>query len=305
MRVSATQLDLAAAESAPEGESAQPWRDELSDRVEKFRKRRARLQPDEEPAQNLELNFGEPDAPADQGFLDGAMVPFEPPDQGNEVELGEPAITFAEESPAGETMVLDAPEEAPIQLETAPAESQEMYWGEPPPQTEPMEIQVGAPPHALTEPEETGGILIAPLGRRFLAGLTDALVLLMGAAVFGVISWRFCGRISLSSLNVAVLGVVAVIGIFAYFGVFTALASATPGLIWSGCEICNLRGARPSVQESLWRALGVLVSLSALMLGFIWACVDSDRLTWHDRMSGTVITEAQHPAHLVRQGAGA
>ena len=23
------------------------------------------------------------------------------------------------------------------------------------------------------------------------------------------------------------------------------------------------------------------------MLGFIWACVDSDSLTWHDRMSGT------------------
>jgi hypothetical protein len=27
------------------------------------------------------------------------------------------------------------------------------------------------------------------------------------------------------------------------------------------------------------------------MLGFIWACVDSDGLTWHDRMSGTVITQ--------------
>ena len=31
------------------------------------------------------------------------------------------------------------------------------------------------------------------------------------------------------------------------------------------------------------------------MLGFIWAWVDTDSLTWHDRMSGTVITVA-HPA---------
>jgi hypothetical protein len=34
------------------------------------------------------------------------------------------------------------------------------------------------------------------------------------------------------------------------------------------------------------------------MLGFIWACVDSDTLTWHDRMSGTVITMEHTAAHL-------
>jgi hypothetical protein len=52
------------------------------------------------------------------------------------------------------------------------------------------------------------------------------------------------------------------------------------------------------VRESFWRAFGVLVSLSALMLGFVWACVDSDSLTWHDRMSGTVITEERNAPDL-------
>ncbi|MGD1104323.1 MAG: hypothetical protein ABSA59_19915, partial [Terriglobia bacterium] len=54
----------------------------------------------------------------------------------------------------------------------------------------------------------------------------------------------------------------------------------------------------PTVRESFWRAFGVLVSLSALMLGFVWACVDSDGLTWHDRMSGTVIAEGRNAADL-------
>jgi uncharacterized RDD family membrane protein YckC len=142
------------------------------------------------------------------------------------------------------------------------------------------------------------GIFLAPLGRRILAGLMDALVLILGAAVFGIISWRFCGRVSLVPLNIAVLGFVAVILIFAYFAAFTAIASATPGLLWMGCEIRNLRGGHPTVRESLWRAFGVLVSLSALMVGFVWACVDSDSLTWHDRMSGTIITEEHNaPGH--------
>ncbi len=116
-------------------------------------------------------------------------------------------------------------------------------------------------------------------------------MLILGAAVFGIIFWRFCGRLSLVPLNIAVLGLVAVILIFAYFAFFTAIASATPGLLWMGCEIRNLQGGYPTVRESFWRAFGILVSLSALMLGFVWACVDSDSLTWHDRMSGTVITE--------------
>ena len=186
-----------------------------------------------------------------------------------------------------------------MQLDAAPAEAEEMSLGEPVAKSPPMEILVGSPTEtAPEEAAEVRGIFLAPLGRRFLAGLTDALVLMLGAAVFGIIFWRFCGRLSLVPLNIAVLGLVAVILIFAYFAVFTAIASATPGLLWMGCEIRNLQGDHPTVRESFWRAFGVLVSLSALMLGFIWACVDSDSLTWHDRMSGTVITEEHIAADL-------
>ena len=179
-----------------------------------------------------------------------------------------------------------------------------MSLGEPVEKSPPMEILVGSPTETAPEEEAAGEIYLAPLGRRFLAGLTDTLVLMLGAAVFGIIFWRFCGRLSLVPLNIAVLGLVAVILIFAYFAVFTAVASATPGLLWMGCEIRNLSGDYPTPSESFWRAFGVLVSLSALMLGFIWACVDTDNLTWHDRMSGTVITVAHTASDLAGRGSG-
>jgi uncharacterized RDD family membrane protein YckC len=161
-------------------------------------------------------------------------------------------------------------------------------------ESHPMEIVVGLPeevtPAKAAEPQR---MFLAPVGRRFLAGLTDALVLVAGAALFGVIFWRSGGHLSPNPLSFAVFGVVAIILIFAYFALFTALTSTTPGLLWMGYEIRNLQGVSPTPAESLWRAFGVLVSLSALMLGFLWAWVDSDSLTWHDRMSGTFITDAR------------
>jgi uncharacterized RDD family membrane protein YckC len=178
-----------------------------------------------------------------------------------------------------------------MQLDSAPAETEEMSIGEPVAKSLPMEILVGSPTEtAHEEGERSEGIFLAPLGRRFLAGLTDALVLILGAGVFGIIVWRVCGLVSLVPLNFVVFGLVALILIFAYFAVFTAIASATPGLLWMGCEIRSFQGGHPTVRESLWRAFGVLVSISAFMVGFIWAFVDSDSLTWHDRMSGTAIT---------------
>jgi uncharacterized RDD family membrane protein YckC len=219
---------------------------------------------------------------------------------GFDLELGEPALGLGQDGRSRETPAFEPPNAEGMQLDSAPAEAEEMTWGEPLAKTSPMEILVGSPTRTAPEDEEEAaeGILLAPLGRRFLAGMADTLVLILGAGVFGVIFWRFCGRLSLVPVNIAVLGVVTVILIFAYFAVFAALASATPGLLWMGCEICNLRGGPPTLRESLWRAFGVLVSLSALLLGFVWACVDSDHLTWHDRMSGTVIAEERRAAGL-------
>jgi len=252
------------------------------------------LQPDANPAANLELDFEGPDKPEGHRSLDDTLGSRQDRDSGFDMEIGESPVARGGDGMSREILPLEDPRDEMMQFDAAPAEEEGMSLGESLAESPPMEIIVDSPTGKAPEEEEeeeAEGIYLAPLGRRFVAGLADALVLILGAAVFGVIFWRFCGRLSLVPLNIAVLGLVAVILIFAYFAVFTAIASATPGLLWMGCEIRNLHGDYPTVRESFWRAFGVLVSLSALMLGFVWACVDSDSLTWHDRMSGTAITE--------------
>jgi uncharacterized RDD family membrane protein YckC len=264
-----------------------------------FRKRRGHFQPDVDPTENLDLDFEDSDKPEDIRYVLGPPEAPEEKDSGFDLEIGEPAVTHNEDSLLRESPLLEESGDEVMQLDSAPAETEEMSIGEPVAKNLPMEILVGSPTE--TAPEErdrSEGIFLAPLGRRFLAGLTDAVVLILGAGVFGVIVWRVCGRVSLVPLNVVVLGLIAVIFIFAYFAVFTAIASATPGLLWMACEIRSFQGGHPTVRESLWRAFGVLVSLSAFMVGFIWAFVDSDTLTWHDRMSGTAITAAHSAANL-------
>jgi uncharacterized RDD family membrane protein YckC len=299
VQVSSSEENLTVAKRLQVDERPQDWREELSERVETFRRRRARLQPEVDYAGNLELDFEDPAKPEDHRSIEDVQGIREDRDSVFDLEIGESAVAHVTDDAAREILSLEESGEEMMQLNAAPAEAKGMSLSEPLAESPPMEILVGWPTEiAPVEEEETEGIYLAPLGRRFLAGLTDALVLILGAALFGIIFWRFCGRLSLVPLNIAVLGFVAVILIFAYFAVFTAIASATPGLLWMGCEIRNLRGGHPTVRESFWRALGVLVSLSALMLGFVWACVDSDSLTWHDRMSGTVITEERNAADL-------
>ena len=292
--------DRSATGRSRRGEPAENWREELSERVVNFRKRRARFQPGADPEGNLELDFEDPGKPEDSRSIFGVPGAREERDAGLDLEIGESLTPRSEDGPATEPMAFEeSRDNEMMQLDAAPGESEEMSLGEPTAKSPPMEILVGSPAeNAFEEKEEVVAIFVAPLGRRFLAGLADGLVLMLGAAVFGVIFWRVCGRVSLAPLNIAVLGLVAFILIFAYFVVFTAIAFATPGLLYLGCEIRNLQGEHPTLRESFWRAFGVLVSLAALMVGFIWAYVDSESLTWHDRMSGTVITEEHSAADL-------
>ena len=92
------------------------------------------------------------------------------------------------------------------------------------------------------------------------------------------------------------MALIAIIFVYAYFGLFTALTFSTPGLAWMGIAVRNMEGCPPAPRESLLRAFGYLVSLSAFMMGFFWALVDSDGLTWHDRISGTFLTPLNQEA---------
>lgn len=276
-------------EPAAEQGSQVPWRAELNDRLEDFRRKRGRLQGQFDPGTSLDLEFG---TPADEGAANPVDAPVSEPSRepgGFDVALTPPQ----REMPVLESVPLEKSGEDLRVLSSAAVEAGEKRLHPDETETEPVEIilESSPPPAHPAMPRAMPGTLrVASLGPRFIAGLGDALVLLLGAGLFALIFWAAGGHLSLRPLNIVILGAITVLFVVSYFGLFTALSSSTPGLLWMNLEVRSLDGGPPTPQESFWRAFGYLVSIASLLLGFVWALVDGDHLTWHDHMSGTFIS---------------
>jgi uncharacterized RDD family membrane protein YckC len=268
---------------------ATAWREELAGRLEDHRKRRSRLRGNPQPRGTLDLAFGEPADIEEAEVLDANLI--ESPRNRDGLDL--PISGPQDEVPILDSVPLEKPIDDVRVLTTAAVEAGEAPLVRPELESEPVEIILESSPPSSTASSPRhgpGSKKVAPLGQRFLAGLADTLILLLGAGLFSLIFWVVGGHISRNPLNFVVLGTIATLFVLAYFGFFTALSASTPGLLWMNLEVQSLDGGAPSPQESFWRSFGYLVSIASLLLGFLWAVVDSDHLTWHDHMSNTFIT---------------
>jgi len=273
-------------------EAARPWREELSERVQDFRRRRARLRGDFDPSQSLEFDFEGGQRLETETEFAAAEVEFP---QGETDLVTETPPSTEPDIPILDSLPLEKPGEETPSPGSAAAEAGELPLEHPVTEAERVKIVLESPEVSAEAADTEAAPLalpLAPMGRRFLAGVLDALVLLMAAGLFALIFWRAGGRLTVQPLNVAVVVFIGAFFIMAYFGLFTALTSTTPGLLWMGLEVRNLDGAFPTAREAFWRAFGYLISTAGLMLGFLWAVVDSEGFTWHDRMSGTFLTVA-------------
>jgi uncharacterized RDD family membrane protein YckC len=75
-----------------------------------------------------------------------------------------------------------------------------------------------------------------------------------------------------------------------YFGLFSAFGGITPGMRIAGLRVVSFDGNPPTPKQLLWRSLGYFVAGGAVLLGFLWALWDDDRLSWQDRVSQTYLT---------------
>lgn len=286
--------------SLPPAPELSPWRQELTERVQSFRQRRARLRndPHQEESLDFELDRRETSPPLELGVERTLEFPQ------NSVSLdAEIAHHEALENNAGESdaETSDRGDEGIEILDSAPPQAEEIAIEPGPRADNHLEIVVeppeaGAP--ATASQAELQTLIVAPMGRRFLAGLADGLVLLLGGGLFALIFWRAGGHLTPVPPNLAIVAFIAIIFVWAYFGLFTALTFSTPGQTWMGIEVRNMEGWPPAPRESFLRAFGYSVSLAALMIGFFWALVDSEGLTWHDRISGTFLTPVEEEVPL-------
>ena len=74
-----------------------------------------------------------------------------------------------------------------------------------------------------------------------------------------------------------------------YFFLFMISASQTPGMKHRQLTVVTQNGLPLDPAKACMRGFGYLVSILPLMLGFLWALIDPEHLTWADKVSGTYI----------------
>lgn len=74
---------------------------------------------------------------------------------------------------------------------------------------------------------------------------------------------------------------------FLFYGWFWTHGGQTLGMRAWRLKLLDNHGRTATWRHSIIRVAAAFVSASALGLGYLWALIDKDRLTWHDHWSGT------------------
>lgn len=75
--------------------------------------------------------------------------------------------------------------------------------------------------------------------------------------------------------------------IFLFFTGFWSKSGSTLGMQSWGLRVETADGEVPTFAKASLRFFAAILSWAALGLGFLWQLWDSEKLTWHDRLSGT------------------
>lgn len=129
----------------------------------------------------------------------------------------------------------------------------------------------------------------APLARRMGAGVFDLLaVALLSSPFAGVME---LARFNWSDLRLYSLMIAIVLAMmFLYLTVSTALTGRTLGMKVASIKAVDVRtGLIPSGGQSARRAVGYILSLATLGLGFAYALLDAHGRTAYDLFSGTIV----------------
>lgn len=138
----------------------------------------------------------------------------------------------------------------------------------------------------FTFPEYQRGLLAS----RFAADLTD-MGIVAGIYSFFVVT-TYLQMPAGATWDRRILGIYAagfllLVGV--YFLLFMLSASQTPGMKMRRLIAVNREDSTLGPRAACMRGFGYFVSIVPLMLGFIWAVIDPEHLTWADKVSGTYL----------------
>ena len=125
----------------------------------------------------------------------------------------------------------------------------------------------------------------ASLNLRLMAAAVDGCILAAATvAVFAAFALRVA---ELPSLPIVAVGTVATLLILfvLYQLLFFTFAEATPGMRYARIGLCTFSDENPTRAQMRHRTWAILLSVFPLGIGFLWALLDDDRLSWHDRIT--------------------
>jgi len=131
---------------------------------------------------------------------------------------------------------------------------------------------------------------VATIMHRLLASVADAVMIMIAVGLFTIAFYLSGGEIKLNNQTVFVYAAIPVI-IGLFYKYLWAIAGAdSPGMAWAGLRTVNFDGKKPEPLQRFVRLCGGCLGLAAVAIGFVWAFVDEETLTWHDHISNTFTT---------------
>jgi uncharacterized RDD family membrane protein YckC len=326
-KASASGIPLGAAETSDEiarpdtsegsNVDADAWRDELSNRLNRYRARR-KIRPPRYPSLRLPFDGASPIVDRESSVIQ-SRCSFEP------IAESSLALDPADSVPAQENTERG---QVAVPVKTLPPVSSgaksatgkliefpRFAWAPPPPPPDQLAEPVIDRPRILEVPEVAppppalGGITIEPiepqgpekrpgidfplqsasLARRTCAAFIDALIVLVGASLFGLIFWKLANiRLPMMQLLGLALGIPCVFWCV-YEYLLIVYSGRTPGLMAAGLELARFDGSPTSRSLRRWRILASLLSAASLGMGYAWVFLDEDALCWHDRITHTYL----------------
>jgi uncharacterized RDD family membrane protein YckC len=136
----------------------------------------------------------------------------------------------------------------------------------------------------------------APMSRRVLAGVVDALLVISAFALFAYIFFRVTSMVPLLQQAVATSIVLTAIFWTSYQYLLLVYTGTTPGLCLARLQLSRFDGNPVPRKTRRWRVLAAVLSGLSLALGYAWCFLDEDRLCWHDRITRTYMAP-KSPTH--------
>lgn len=127
----------------------------------------------------------------------------------------------------------------------------------------------------------------APLTKRLMAILYDSLLVFALMYVGTVPFVAMSGGEQVDSAYRLYQQLTLLAIAWAFFAGFWSLSGRTLGMQSWRLRIEDKNGSRPGIAASTLRFFAAILSWLPLGLGFWWQIWDKDKLSWHDRLSGT------------------